>query len=101
MKPTRSDAMTHEKKQEHKSDKNDFHCSAQPAPPHFSTFLEGLISENMSAKQWLVAIDGSANSESAFHFAIDRMDKKVDTLHLIDVAEKIQTQVRSMVYPGK
>ena len=50
------------------------------------------------AKQWLVAIDGSANSESAFHFAIDRMNKEIDTLHLIDVAEKIQTQVRSMVH---
>jgi len=49
-------------------------------------------------KNWLVAIDGSTNSESAFNFAIQTMDKEKDHLHLIDVAEKIQTQLYAHAY---
>ena len=48
--------------------------------------------------KWMVCIDGSANSESAFNFALDRLDKARDELFLIDVAEKIQPQLYAHAY---
>ena len=39
-------------------------------------------------KRWLVPIDGSKNSKSALYFAVDRMDKKKDTVFLITAVEE-------------
>jgi nucleotide-binding universal stress UspA family protein len=47
--------------------------------------------ENQEGTKWLVPIDGSKNSESALNFAIDRLDKKKDTLFLLNVVDELNS----------
>lgn len=45
-----------------------------------------------------MAIDGSQNSENAFNYALQQMDRARDELFLLDVVEKIQYQLYAHAY---
>jgi nucleotide-binding universal stress UspA family protein len=52
-----------------------------------SSISEQII--HFTGTKWLVALDESPNSESAFDFALQKMDRNKDILVLVTVAEKL------------